>query len=410
MIRSRRLQAPIITILSPCLTASKKAVSLLSLLGNMEEVSLVTEDSPCSDKALNNTFKSSIPGLSRSWDSIGARCPISGSVIHFCSSSNLGAQKEHDDQNPQTTPFALLAITDDDESIREEEYKGDAEVQSAIKHFRNLLASRINNGASLNSTLLNLKCLINGKLTTNDLLKDISRDGLPLLSIPDRCSNGDSSIPRRESKGRMDSTSSPFFKEIVVPHFDHAAYIDGSTLVSKLSLATTNRPAVGVFEWPNSTTCIRPLPTAAEDQRLPSPSLIFHCDSPEDAIKIREYGFREARIGYGGLGPGHGQVMLLHEDLIGLDIRYCPRTTISSTFSEAQESLLAGSLDELQSTNILLSGGENAKSDERIGNGDCWVEVRANLKRPSNYWHRFLKGANSSREQRVARIPDLPYE
>jgi len=407
MIRSRRLQAPIITILSPCLNASKKAVSLLSLLGNMEEVSLVNEDPSSSDKALNNTFKSSIPGLSRSWDSVGARCPISGSVIHFCSSSDLGALKENNDRNPQTTPFALLAITEYDKSSRSEEYKGDVEVKAAIRHFRSLLASRINDGATLNSTLLNLKCLINGNLTTNDLLKDISRDGLPLLSIPDSFSNGDNCIPGRKSEGRMDPTSSPFLKEIVVPHFDHASYIDGSTLISKLSLATTNRPAVGVFEWPNSTTCIRPLPTAAEDQRLPSPSLIFHCESPEDAITIREYGFREARIGYGGLGPGHGQVMLLHEDLIGLDIRYCPRTSISSTFSEAQESLLAGSLDELQSTNILVSGSEKTKSDERIGNGDCWVEVRANLKRPSSYWYRSKK---SPSKQKIARIPDLPYE
>jgi len=402
MIRSKSLQAPIITILSPCLVASKKAVSLLSLLGNMEELSLNTEDSSSSDKALNNTFKSSIPGLSRSWDSVCARCQISGSVIHFCSSSYLGASKDNDDRYPQTTPFALLAITDVDKSVRNEEYEGDAEVKASIRHFRNLLASQVNNGATLNSTILNLKFLINGMLTTNDLLKDISRDGLPLLSIPDRFSNGKSGIPRRESKSSIYPTSSPFLKEVVVPHFDYAAYIDGSTLISKLSIATTNRPAVGVFEWPNSKTCIRPLPTAAEDQSLPSPSLIFHCKSPEDAFKIREYGFREARIGYGGLGPDHGQVMLLHEDLIGLDIRYCPRTTISSTFSEAQESLLAGSLDELQSTNILVSGGENAKTDKRIGHGDCWVEVRANLKRPSNFWQRSKK---TSRKQKVAKIP-----
>jgi len=399
MIRSRPLQAPIITILSPCLNSSKKAVSLLSLLGNMEEFSLVTEDSSSSDKALNNTFKSSIPGLSRSWDSVGARCPVSGSIIHFCSSSNLGAPKETDHRDPQTAPFALLAITNSDESSGNEEHEDDAEVETAIKHFRNLLASRINNGATLNTTLLNLKCMMNGNLTTNDLLKDISRDGLPLLSIPDRFSNGDC-VPKKE-------LNDTFLKEIVVPHFDHATYLDGSTLVSKLSLAISNRPAVGVFEWPNSTTCIRPLPTAAEDQRLPSPSLIFHCESPEDAIKIKEYGFREARIGYGGLGPGHGQVMLLHEDLMGLDIRYCPRTSISSTFSEAQESLLAGSIDELQSTNILVSGGEKAKNDERIGNGDCWFEVRASLKRPSKFWQGLKK---SSRKQRIAKVPDLPFE
>jgi len=408
MIRSRQLKAPIITILSPCLAASKKAVSLLSLLGNMEKVSLVKEDTSSSDKALNSAFKSPIPGLSRSWESVGARCPESGSIIHFCSSSNLGVLKENEDRNPHTIPFELLAITDDDDqSLKNGAHESGADVKAAITNSRNLLASRINNGATFNSTLLNLKCMFSGNLTTNDLLKDISSDGLPLISIPDGFNNGDKSVPARQSKDETDSTSSPFLKEIVVPYFDHAAYADGSTLISKLSLATTKRPAVGVFEWPNSTTCIRPLPTAAEDRRLPSPSLIFHCDSPENAIDIKKYGFREARIGYGGLGPGHGQVMLLHKDLMGLDVRYCPRTTTSSTFSEAQESLLAGSLDELQSTNILVSGAENVKSDDRIGNGDCWVEVRASLKRPSN----FLQRAKSStRRQKVAKVPDLPYE
>jgi hypothetical protein len=92
---------------------------------------------------------------------------------------------------------------------------------------------------------------------------------------------------------------------------------------------------------------------------------------------------------------------------MGLDVRYCPRTATSSTFSEAQESLLAGSLDELQSTNILVSGAENVKSDDRIGNGDCWVEVRASLKRPSNFLQRTK---SSTRRQKVAKIPDLPYE
>jgi len=407
MNRSRRLQAPIITILSPSFTASKKAVSLLSKLGNLEQFSLVTDDSLASEKALNDTFKSAIPGLSRSWDSVGARCPVSGSVIHFCSTGRIGAPKENIEQNRPNTPFALLAITDSDESDSEEECEAGTEVETAIRNFRSLLASRINEGAALNRTLLNLKCFFNGNLTTNDLLKDVSRDGLPMLSIPNR-SNADACVPpRSDSKARKDSISSNFLKEIVVPHFDYAAYRDGSTLMSKLALARTNRPAVGVYEWPDSTTCIRPLPTGSEDQRLPSPSLIFHCESPEDAIRIKEYGFRKARIGYSGLGPGHGQVMLLHKDLVGLDIRYCPRTTVSSTFSEAQESLLAGSLEELQSTNILLSGSEKAIGDKRIGNSDCWVELRANLKRPSKYWQR---SKNSSRKQKIAKVPGIPYE
>eukprot|EP00532_Pseudo-nitzschia_australis_P006645 CAMPEP_0168164138 /NCGR_PEP_ID=MMETSP0139_2-20121125/768_1 /TAXON_ID=44445 /ORGANISM="Pseudo-nitzschia australis, Strain 10249 10 AB" /LENGTH=387 /DNA_ID=CAMNT_0008081117 /DNA_START=364 /DNA_END=1527 /DNA_ORIENTATION=+ len=387
----------------------------------MEQFSVVTDDDDESSSfssdntSLNYTFKSSIPGFSRSWTSVGARCPVSGAIVHFCSTGDLDDApaeeiKEQQDHPNTNTPFALLGITD---SVELEppnyicEAGGDSsEVEVAIRKFRNLLASRLNEGTALNRTLLNLKCSMNGSLTTKDLLRNISHDGLPLLSVPKRSSDSDLDdafvAPRKEDPV---SSTSTFLKEIVVPHFDYAAYGDGSTLVSKLALAPTKRPAVGVYQWPDSTTCIRPLPTASEDSIIPSPSLIFHCESPEDATRIRNCGFREAKIGYGGLGPGHGQVMLLHKDILGLDVRYCPRTTISSAFSEAQESLLAGSLEELQSTNVLVSGREEAKSDVRVGNSDCWVEVRANLKRPSKFFRRSKK-----RKQKIANIPDLPYE
>ncbi len=358
----------------------------------MREIPAFSDNFSSSDEALNNAFKSSVPGLSQSFVSVGAFCPTSRCIIHFCSSSN-------NDKKAQNTPFALLAITDEDKSIS----NNDQRSQAAISRFRKLLADRISNDNGMNSAILNLKSIISGNLTSKDLLKDVSSDGLPLLSIPEKPESGESFA----ENAKKDSSSSPFLKEVVVPFFDDASYADGSTLISRLFRSTTNRPAVGVFEWPDSTTCIRPLPTAGEDKVLPPPSLIFHSKSPEDLVKMREMGFREARIGYGGLGPDHGQVMLLHENLRGLDIRYCPRTTVSSSFSEAQESLLSGSLDELQSANVLASGGSNSVSDERIDNGDCWVEVRANLKEPSNYWQRSKKVA---RKQKIAKVPDLPYE
>jgi hypothetical protein len=201
-------------------------------------------------------------------------------------------------------------------------------------------------------------------------------------------------------------------KEIVVPFFDYAEYKDGSTILSKLaSHAGTNRPAVGVYQWPTGPTCIRPLPTAAEDKRLPSPSFIFHSNSPEDEVALTtmdETGIRRAPIGFSG-GMADGQIMVLHEHLLGLDVRYCHQTKVKSAFSEAQESLLAGSLEELQSTNTLLAVGEQAKDDHRILNSDCWVEVRANLKQPSGYWSNRAS-AKRTGSVRVASVPDLPYE
>ena len=344
-------------------------------------------------------------------------------MIHFCSiglrSDNSEQKEQEQDQNKQNTPFALIAITDTDSNAsddgnKKKESNGNAEVNIAINNARCHLASKINEGGTLNSTsFLNLKYFLKGRLTASDLLKNISPHGLPLFSVPNN-------TPRRivdddddddDDDSCVPKPTMTYLKEVAVPYFDYAAYKDGSTFLSKLGLAMTIRPTVGVYQWLNNITCIRPLPTAAEDQRLPSPSLIFHCESPENnEDKIREHGFREARIGYGGLGRdrGHGQVMLLHKDLIGLDIRYCPRTKISSAFSEAQESLLSGSLPELQSTNVLLAGGK-ANDDKRIGNGDCWVEFKASIKRPHGFI-RSITSKNASGKLKVAKVPDLPYE
>jgi len=403
MNHTKRLYAPVVSILSPSLTASKKAVSLLSAIGNLDQFSVVTDDVLSPEKTLNETFKSSFPGLSCSWTSVGTRCLISGTILHFCSTDDVDAPGEKN-MKSETRPFALLGITESDESRSE----SGSRVESEIRNFRNLLACRLNGGTALNRTILSLKRSVNGSLTTKDLLRDISRDGLPLLSLPKfSCDIDSCATSSIDSNGREDLVLPTFLKEIVVPHFDYATYVDESTLRSHLALAPTKRPAVGVYQWPNSNILIRPLPTASEDAILPSPSLIFHHESPEDTSRIKNYGVREAKIGYGGLGPGHGQVMLLHKDLLGLDVRYCPRTVVSSAFSEAQESLLAGSLEELQSTNVLVSKGEEAQSDTRLGNGDCWVEVRANLKRPSKLLRR---SKNSPGKQRIAKIPDLPYE
>jgi hypothetical protein len=193
-------------------------------------------------------------------------------------------------------------------------------------------------------------------------------------------------------------------KEIAVPAYDFAVYSDSSSLLTRLSSSGLPSPKTGLYNW--SSTRIRPLPTGSEDQRLPPPSLIFHCDSLED-VSVEEHGAVTSRIGFGSLG--NGQLIVLHKDLPGLDLRYCSSTVSASSFAEAQESLLAASLADLQSTNILLGGGEKAKADERIGLGDCWVEFRANIKAPLGFWRKYAM-AKSKSKHRIAKAPDLPFE
>jgi len=368
MLKTRLLHSPVVTLLSPSPAASKKAQDLLQALVGLEPVPL----SISSDDNLNEAFRSSLPGFSRSWHSTASSCPSSGAVIHFCSI----------DDTEKTGPFSLIGLSDSS-SAKES-------TQESVQHFRDVLASHVHHRA----TSIKLKGSLGRPISPLTLLESISSGGLPLLKLP---------VATQMSSNDKDPCG---LKEIVVPYFDYAKFSDGTTLLSKISEAYLARPTVGVYQWTNSSTYIRPLPTAAEDQRLSAPSLIFHCEDLRSVFDKAEPDLKVAKIGYSG--NKIGQLMMLHPDLEGLDVRFCCQTTFSSTFSEAQESLLAASLDELQSTNALLGGGEQAKDDKRVGQADCWVEVRANLKRPSGYFHR--KGASSSGKPRIANIPDLPYE
>jgi hypothetical protein len=103
--------------------------------------------------------------------------------------------------------------------------------------------------------------------------------------------------------------------------------------------------------------------------------------------------------------------MVAHPDLPGLDFRLTDSLEYSSSFAEAQDALLAGSLLELQSENVLLEGGDGRrelmKPDAKDGEGDCWVEFRANVKRPLEYMKRNSKTLNAAK---VAKVPDIPYQ
>eukprot|EP00980_Cylindrotheca_fusiformis_P018943 scaffold6331_cov195-Cylindrotheca_fusiformis.AAC.7 len=285
-------------------------------------------------------------------------------MVHFCS--------ENSGKSSNRQPFALLGITPASSSDSKEQ---------AIQSFRELLASKL----EMNSSLTKAKSCFR-TLRQEELLRNVSQGGLPLLSVP----SPKPDFQNLETLGGL--------KEVAVPFFDFAEYKDGSTFFSHFSEA--RRPVFGVYQWGDSGTRIRPLPTASEDRRLPPPSLIFH---NKDLSQIKETaGVEVAKIGYGG--NKIGQLMLQHEDLLGLDIRLCSSADVTSAFCEAQDSLLAGSLNELQSTNTLLAAGEEGKDDERIGEADCWVEVRANLKSPSGYLTRSV----GSRVRKVANASNTP--
>ncbi len=369
MFSTKVLSSPVVTLLSPSPTASKRAQQLLHALVGLEPLSL----SILSDDLLNQAFQSSLPGFSRQWHSTASLCPISGSILHFCSIED----------GDKSGPLGLIGLTDSCKSTP----------QGSIEKFRDLLAIYIKD----HSTSIKVNGSLGRAVSPMSLLKSVSTGGLPLTEFPVACHGSVSGQDHHATSG---------LKEIVVPYFDYATFSDGSSFLSRISDAGLARPKVGVYKWTNSITHIRPLPTAGEDHRLSPPSLIFQCENLDDTFSKTNLGLKVAKIGYSGYKTG--QLMMLHPDLEGIDIRFCSEETISSAFSEAQESLLAASLEELQSSNTLLSGGEEAKEDHRVGKADCWVEVRANLKRPSGYFQRT--GGTSPTKPRIANIPDLPYE
>lgn len=314
------------------------------------------------DDSLNSRFQT--PFLRKQWDSVVSRCKASGTILHFLALEN---------SSTETESLSVLAVVDG----------GDVSCTDAVTRSRNLLAENIS------VSKVSWKHSLGRSLEPKDLLGT----NLPILEFTD------------SDMTTVDSSSSDMrLKEVCIPHYDDDVYQNGETFLSMLSESSLNRPVIGLYQF-NNGLAMRPLPSAKEDRSLPAPSLVFQCaDTSEEEL----HGVVTAKIGFSGTSR-QGQWMVAHADLPGLDLRLTDSNTFSSSFAEAQDSLLASSLSELQNENVLLEGGGNqrASSDAMNGAGDCWVEFRANLKQPSGFMKRKPKGAKADK---VAKVPNLPYE
>jgi hypothetical protein len=220
-------------------------------------------------------------------------------------------------------------------------------------------------------------------------------------------------------------------RELAVPFFAEI-----STLQRQLSQSSLSRPIAGLyqFEQPTSSSdakeiqsqtstnnglILRPIPTASEDFRLPPPSLIFQCASLSEAKDLieNEMGGVTAKIGWRGDGQ-NGSLIVSHPSVQGLDIRLnevANEWILNSYFDEAQEALLAASLDDLQSSHVMTEGSEgndkdiNRQVDPKNLNADCWVETRANVMNPLGFLSKRLS-LKSKNKPAVAKPPDLPYK
>ncbi len=227
-------------------------------------------------------------------------------------------------------------------------------------------------------------------------------------------------------------------RELVLPYSSH----DPSSLREKLTRSSLYRPLSGLYqcivgsdiaddgsttngggmrstttETTNPGLILRPLPAADGDMRLSPPALIFRCKSLSGARELIEGGLggRTHKIGWRGHGRP-GSLIVSHPSVMGIEIRIRESSSdggwaLSSSFDESQESLLAGSVAELQSTHVTSEGWNDdttsVRGDAKIGKGDCWVEFRSNATRPAGFVNSLLKTPSKTS---VAKPPNIPYD
>jgi hypothetical protein len=332
-------------------------------------------DVEASPESMNSVFHSSfLPSLK--WESMALQCPETGTILHWLSPESTRMSTS---PSLRLGSHELLAVQD----------------ASCVAQACEEIATRVRvSGASV--PFLSMSHAAGRPISVLQLLGS----GLPFLHFKD---NHDEEV---NNNNKVTATNG-CLKEIVIPANDEMDR-DGYTLLDQFSQASSlfERPCTGLYQFKDSSKlCLRPLPAAEADRRLPPPSLVFHTDSVD---RIQEFALTAAidtttatdeissstaiataKIGYNGTGKG--QIMVQTGDWTGLDVRFCEATKYSSMFAEAQTSLLAGGLPELQH-----GSGVN-------DSGDCWVEFRANLRNPAGFLRR-------TKAPRIAKVPDLPYE
>lgn len=455
MIRPRTLctpAAPVVTFLAASPSAAAATQGLLSSLTGLCPVHLGAGDgegvAPGRDGLDRSVFSSALP-LLRRWrlESAASVCRKSGAVLHFLSPTNA-ASGVRTPRPAAANHISLLAIT---AAGRGKPFHAPSRTNPAlaVQHARIQLSRHVDTAGS---RWAGLRLAISGSrfgiassspesglAEAARLLLGGSGQGLPLLDLPsvndehyceDEDDDGGSFSEDLAEVGEglpLDDESHYRLREIVLPHFPDSVYPNGETLASAFGhYDALERPKIGLYQWPVGGIVFRPLPGAGEDMALPPPSLVFQCNDLDEAAGrvagTAQEGTKLARVGF--TGSSGGQFMVRNPCLKGLDLRLCDSPELSSAFAEGQESLMAGSLESLQSSHVMaepppradgewghqglakdnLSDESEGRLDARNGLGDCWIEFRANAKAPAGF---FRKRDTTNK---IAKPPDMPYQ
>lgn len=438
MRRTLKNAAPIITFLTRSPSSSRKTQALFNALFDMRPVvepSNEKED-PNNNYGqsfdINSRISSNFDGVEevsmndmfhpmfkKKWDSTASICSSSGTIFHFLSLTSKTANDVEIETNTGDFGLSILSITPGPDDFRNnsDSSLGNGTISKSITMSRQLLASQIEQ--RINPKLLGLKFTLLhglGKPITYSRLMGRENDGIPLLKLTPSSYNNTIDA---DSEKKKDKTTMKL-KEVVLPYFENATCESGNSLLTEFSGSSLSRPITGLYQWPSSL-AFRPLPTPTVDMNLPPPTLVFQCQSFDEAkTSIENMGGKAAKVGFSGSSQ-EGQLRVLGLNaLSGLDVRYCESQSFSTSFAEAEEAMMAGSLEELQSVNVMTMGGNvkggsvdddddnitAQRTDPKTNHGDCFVEFRANLKRPSG----FFKSTPNSGGGRIAKGYNMPFE
>ena len=406
----------ILTFLSPNPARSRSASQFLQRLFQLSSGSNSSSQSSKSRRKDILDQKHFGSSSSYSWHSETCRCNTSGTVLHFLSLTDGNRTTEEmigdhsgDKNNGQTQTSSLLSINECIPAYDLEDILSDCRQQLSRSIVEE---NQIFPNSTWESRLRGLSFTMAQKLG-RDIQPSWLLRNTPTVNLNKSNTSSDMSSVA-ESEVVTGEGGGGVLKEVALPFFPEYSTVQKELSSSRLF----SRPLPGLYQYndkvkTNSASTgliIRPIPAATEDLRLPPPSLIFHCSSLHNAKEIveRELGGKTEKIGWRG-ATHRGNLIASHPSISGLDVRISEDWALSSSFDEAEQSVLAGSLDELQSSHVMSEGKHNGSdntitADSKVNNSDCWVEVRSNMKRPSGFLKRF------SSHPRVAKPPQLPYE
>ncbi len=399
----------ILTFLSPNPARSRSASQFLQQLFQLSSGSNSRRRDILDEKHFGSSS-------SYSWHSETCRCNTSGTVLHFLSLTDGNRTTEEiigdhsGDKNngqTQTSSLALLSINE----CRPAYDLGDILSDCRQQLSRSIVeGNQIFPNSAWESRLRGLSFTVAQKLG-RDIQPSWLLRNTPTVNL--NKSNTSLDMSSAAESEVVTGGGGGVLKEVALPFFSEYSTVQKDLSSSRLF----TRPLPGLYQYNNNIKTnsastgliVRPIPAATEDLRLPPPSLIFHCSSLDNAKEIveRDLGGKTAKIGWRG-ATHRGNLIASHPSISGLDVRISEDWVLSSSFDEAEQSVLAGSLDELQSSHVMSegkhNGSENISVDSKVNNSDCWVEVRSNMKRPSGFLKRF------GSHPRVAKPPQLPYE